>query len=409
MGSYSPPVITNAGLSIPTFQQIISYYIANYLQFFGQNSSTDDSNADIQLINILALALYDTNLALQSCYSNQAPSSAIGAALAVLVSVNGLQKKVATASTVGVTLTGTAGATVTNGQVVDSVYGYTWNLPALVTIGGGGTVTVTATCTVLGAVNVGPGTVTGIGTPTAGWTSVTNSAASVPGLPIEQDSQLRTRQAQSVALPSQTQVASLYAALLAIPGVTAVYVDNNTTSTTNGNSTPGHSIQTVVQAASSSGMTLAVATAILLNLNDGCGVYGTTSQSVTDPNTGISYTIEFDYATEVPIYVVVNAHPVAGGTLTTAQVTAIQNAVAAYINTLTIGETVSFGEIVTAAAAALNTNPSQPVVSIRSPLYLGTSFGGTSSADLAMAFNQIAQGLTGVDGSSHLYITVTSV
>ena len=354
--TFTPPSIGSAGLSIPSYQTILNYLVAQFQQIYGVTIALDNSSSDYQFLSIVALLISDMCQALQLEYNNRAPNFAIGAALDSLVSINGLARKAPTYSTVSLTITGTAGAVITDGQVTDTVFGYTWILPTPFTIGGGGTITVTATCQTAGAVEIpassGPTQYFNIATPQAGWTGVTNASASSPGEPVEADSQLRTRQSISVELPSETLLAGTYAGLLAVPGVTRVNIDENTGSTTNSNGTPGHSIQAVVEG----GVALDIATAIYNNRGIGPGTYGTTTVAVTDLNTGVVMNISFDYAVEVPIYVIVNAHPTSGS-LTSQQTSAIQAAIVAYLNSLEIGETVSFGAIVAAASNAVNPNP----------------------------------------------------
>ena len=393
MGAYAPPAITSAGLTVPGFQAIYNYFIAQYQQIYGQSVVIDNSNPDVQLISLFALAAADGFSALQLDFNNHSPNFAIGAALSSLVKINGLQRKVATFSTVGVTLTGTPGAVITSGVVQDTVAGNRWDLPTSVTIGGGGTVSVIATCETAGAVNVPIGSVTVIATPTAGWTSVTNAAASTPGQPVEADSQLRTRQALSVAAPSETLLAGTLAAIAAVPNVTRYAIDENTGSTTNGNGTPGHSIQATVEG----GNQTTIAQAIFENRGIGCGTFGDVTIAVTDPNTGITLNISFNQPpTYVPIYVIINAHLLPGGT--SATLTAIAQAVVNYLNILQIsggtGSTtvISFGELIQ-AAASVNLDPQVPIVSIRSPFFFGTTASPSTSTDVPLTFGEAAQGI----------------
>lgn len=386
MSQYAPPVITATGLTTPSFNDIYNYYLEQFQLIYGTGVVTDPSSADIQQINILALAAADVMAALVMEYNNRAPNFAIGAALDSLVSLNGLVRKASTLSTVFVTLTGTSGAVVTNGVVVDDVFGYRWDLPISVTIGVAGT-TVLATCETPGTVNVGPGTVIGIASPTAGWTGVTNASASVPGQPVEADSQLRTRQGISVELPSQTILAGTIAAIAAVSGVTRYAVDENTTGTTNGNGTPGHSIQAVVEG----GTDADVAQAIFDNRGLGCGTSGSTTVAVTDPLTGLTMNISFDRPAYQSIFVSLNAHNQAGGSITAAQRLAIQNGLAAYLNGLQLAAVISYGELVYEAAAAVNTNPELPNVSIRAGLKFATTSTPTTDADIVLGFGVAAQ------------------
>jgi hypothetical protein len=195
MGAYTAPTITAAGLTIPSYQAVFNYLIGQYQSIYGANVNLDNSNADIQFISIIALAIVDVLNAVQLDYNNRSPVYAIGAALDTLVALNGLTRKQASFSTCQVILSG-APSTVVNNGVLEDVNGNLWNLPSTVTIGGGGTVTTTATAQVPGAIDAQIGQISGIvGGVTSGWTSVTNAVASVDGQPVETDSQLRTRQA----------------------------------------------------------------------------------------------------------------------------------------------------------------------------------------------------------------------
>jgi hypothetical protein len=418
--SYAAPSVGPTGLTINSYQDILAYYLAGFQSIYGSTVYLGNDSADFQLLSLIALVAADANNALELAYNQQSPTTAIGAGLSSVVANNGLQRLAATFSTCQVVLTGTPGAVINNG-VVGDINGNLWNLPPVVTIGGGGTVTAIATAQVTGAINItAPNQIVNIETPTAGWTAVNNNSnVAVAGQPVETDSQLRERQAESTELPSETLLAGTIAAVLAVPGVTRINNSpvlgtdgtpsiNNPTGSTDDWGNPAHSITVVVDG----GNTLAVATAIFNNRGigaltngnvSGSPVAGTQTINVTDPNSGIVTPISFiQPPVAVPIFVIVNGHPTAGGSLTTAQIAAIQNGVAAYLNSLQIGETVSFGELVQAAASAVNPDPSVPVVSIRSPLFFGISASPSTSTDVAIAFYKVATGSAG-------NITVNSV
>jgi uncharacterized phage protein gp47/JayE len=389
MSSFPNPVVGSTGLTVPQYTDIYDYLIAQYQAVYGQNVYLGNDSPDQQLISIFALALADAYNTLQLDFNNHSPNFATGAALSSLVKLNGLTRQVASASTCAVQLTGVAGTVVTNGIVVD-VNGNSWALPSSVTIGGGGTVVVTATCTVVGNINASIGQLTTIGTPTNGWTSVTNTVAATPGQPVEADSQLRTRQALSTELPSISLIAGTIAGIAAVLGVTRYEVDENTTGTTNGNGTPGHSIQPIVEG----GTNLAVATSIYTNKSIGCGTYGGSyspqAVPVTDPVTGVVTTINFGRPQYLPIYVIVNAHLLTGGT--SATITAIQTAIVNYLNSLQIGEIISYGALV-ATAMSVNANLSVPIVSVHS-LFFATTPAPTTITDITPSFGQVSQGVT---------------
>lgn len=381
--AYVAPTISSAGLVIPSYTDILNDLLGQYQSIYGQSVYLGVDSADYQWISVVALKLSDTMQALQLAYNARSPLTAIGSDLDSIVKINGIARKTASYSTCLVTISGTTGAVITNGVVKD-VNGFLWSLPASATIGAGGSA-ILATCQTSGSINALAGQISLISTPAAGWVSVTNPAPASVGSPIELDSQLRARQSVSVALPSRTMIAGTMAALIATPGVTRYAIDENATSSTNANGTPPHSITCVVE----NGIATAVAQAIYNNRGIGCGTNGTTTINVTDAYTNAVLPISFDRPTYVPIYVAISVHALTG--YTTATTAAISTALVAYLNSLQIGELVVLSELY-GAVLTVRPNPDLPMFSIRA-LTLGTSASPTGTADVTMAFNQVAQGV----------------
>jgi uncharacterized phage protein gp47/JayE len=403
MSSYAPPTISSAGLTIPQFAALNTFLQQSFLGIYGQNIVLDNSNSDTELLGIFATAQSDLCSFLQLVFNNQSPTFAIGAGLDNIVAINGIAREPATYSTVQATLSGTAGTVITDGEATDDVYGYTWNLPASVTIGSGGTVTVTATCATIGAVNIPPSSLTGIGTPTSGWNSVTNSSASTPGNPVEADSQLRTRQGISQERPSLTPLEATLAAILAVDGVTAATVLENFTGSTDGLGNPAHSISAVVVGGSSA----EVAQAIYGNKGIGADTNGSTGGTLVTVDvagaSGIVIPINYATPTAVSIYVSLEVHLFAGATFSVVEAE-IQAALVAYINGLPLATpgtastttlpTLSFGELV---AAANSPNLSgAPTYSVRAAsFFFGTSSSPSTNTDVTLAFYQQSVSATG--------------
>jgi hypothetical protein len=89
-------------------------------------------------------------------------------------------------------------------------------------------------------------------------------------------------------------------------------------------------------------------------------------------------------------YTVLNVHLLSGSTAAT--LTSIQSAITNYLNGLQIGEEVTQSALY-AAAMAVTPNLSSPIFSIKG-LYLGTTALPSTTADIAIAFNAVAQGVT---------------
>lgn len=277
--AYSPPAISSAGLTIPSYSDIISDMVSSARSIFGQDIYLDPSSQDYQLLSIFALKLNDALSALQAVYGNRGPQTAIGAGLDSLVKLNGLARLLATSSTCVVTVTGVAGTIVTNGVVKDTS-GFLWNLPTSVTIGQGGTVTATATCQTAGPVAAAAGTLTIINTPTYGWTSVTNAAAATVGTAVETDSALRARHASSTALPSKTVLEGTEAAIGATSGVTRSVVYENDQANLPGYEVSGPSPSTNISAGP--GTTFQIAA----DADVGTGTYHAVTLTLTSLTTG---------------------------------------------------------------------------------------------------------------------------
>lgn len=393
---YQSPSISAAGLSVPSYQDILADNIAQYLKIYGQNQYVKPDSAIYQLLAVLSLKQSDTMKALQYAYNQSSPATAVGAGLDRIVKINGLVRKPYSFSTVGLTVTGTPGTQIINGIAQDT-NGNQWALASPITIPGGGSINVTATATLPGAITASIGTVNIIATPMGGWTGVTNAAAASPGTPVEMDSQLRARQAISVALPSKTMLNGTIAAIAQLTGVTRYNILENPTGATDSIGNPAHSLTAVVEG----GTIQAIAQAIYNNRGIGCltnglasgsSVGGTQSVNVADPTTGFVLAIGFiSPPTYVPIFVTVNAHLLQGGT--SATITAIHDAIVNYLNSLQIGELVSFAALY-AAAMSVNPNLSAPIFTINS-LFSGTSAAPSGTADIAMLFYKVSQGISG--------------
>lgn len=371
---YVAPYVGPTGLVVSNYTSILNDNLQAYLNIYGSSQYVGPDSAVYQLLSILSLKQADQNAALQLVYNQSSPQTAVGAGLDRVVKMNGLARLPYTFSTAPLTLTGTAGTVLTNAYAQDQ-NGNLWAIPSPTTITGG-SVTVVGTCTTPGNITADAGTITIRATPVDGWTAVTNATAATVGDPVEPDSSLRARQAISVALPALTPIASTIAAVLAITGVTRVApgyptpggpgtsIENPTGSTDSWNN-PAHSITMVVEG----GATLDVASAIYAKKTIGCLTNGTTTQAVTDPNTGYVENISFYRPTYVQPYIGVYLSPLTG--YSSAVLSAVQTALVDYLNSLSIGEAVIYSSLYGAITGVMP-NPAQPEFSVKA-LTLGTA------------------------------------
>lgn len=395
--AYFAPYVDATGLHVPTYQDIYSYILTQYCGIYGVTLSQNLSTSDIQDITNRALMINDCMNMLQLVWNGMSPVTAIGVQEDMLYKLNGIARNAATYSTVSLSITGTPLATLSNLVAADQS-GNLWNLPTSFVLDGSGNATVIGTAQNIGAIVAAASSVTIMQTPTANWNSVTNAAAAIPGAPIETDSEFRARQAISVALPSQSLVVGTLGAIGAIDGVTRYSVGiatpegpgtsiENPTGSTDSWGNPAHSITMVVEGATD----LEVATAIYTNKTPGAYTNGSTMVPVTDSTTLVVEDIRFYRPTYTPIYVSLTIEPLPG--YTSATTAAINAALVTYLNDLQIGENVTISALYAAAMAVMPTILA-PLFSITA-LTAGTTSGPVGTIDIPIAFNAVAQTVTG--------------
>lgn len=373
--------VTAEGISAPDYQTILDTLTSYFQQIYGSDAYLDPDSKDGQMVALVALAIHDANNTAISVYNCFSPATGYGAALTSNVKINGIARRGATNSTLDLVLTGTAGTSITNGTVKDT-NNVIWRLPASVTIGVGGTVTVTATCSNSGAVAALAGTITTINTPTRGWASVTNPAAATVGAPAETDTELRIRQGQSVALPSLTPFEGVDGAIANVAGVIRHKLYENDTGATDSNGLPPHSISAIVDG----GDVNEIAQTIRGNKGQGTATYGTTSVTVPDTY-GNPHVIGFSRSTDVPIYGHITLKAFTGYT---SQIgVQIQQAVADYINGLTIGDDVLLSRIYSPANLGVVSGGNARYYDIQE-LLIGKSAGSVAAANIIIAYNESA-------------------
>lgn len=373
--------VTASGISAPDYQTILSKITAYFQQIYGTDAYLNPDSKDGQLVALVALAVHDANNTAIQVYTSFSPSTALTDALTRNVKINGIARKPPTNSTVDLTLSGATGTTITNGSVKDT-NGIIWNLPASVTIGVGGSVTVTAASAVPGAVAAVIGSVTQINTPTRGWTGVTNSVAASVGSDVEKDSALRIRQGQSVAIPSLTPFDAVDGALANVAGVTRHKLYENDTGATDANGIPRHSIAAIVEG----GDVTLIAQTIRGKKGQGVGTFGSTTTQVPDKY-GNPHNISFSRPANVPIYVALVLKVFTGYTTQIGE--QIKQAIADYINSLTIGDDVLLSRLYSPANLGVVSGGNARYYDINS-LQIGKLASAVSASNIIIAYNESA-------------------
>lgn len=332
-------VIDATGAHRPDLATCINYFVNAYQQIYGTDAYLGSDSQDGELLGLLGAALDDVNGECVAAYNAYSPATAMGVGLDANVKINGIRRKSPTFSTAPVLCVGPFGTTV-NGGIIGDAAGNSWTLPNF-TIDISGQIVVTATCLVPGAILAPIGSINQIKTQTFGWQSVSNTAAAVPGAPVETDPQLKARQAVSTMQPAASPFEAVQANVWALPAIIRMQGYENVTNAPDANGIPGHSIAIVVDG----GDALSVAQAIS-GKSGGCGTYGSTNQTLVD-KFGIPHAIAFSYVIEPPVTYGLTIRALNGFSLNS--VALIQQAVSDYTNSLKIGAAVQLNRVFAAA------------------------------------------------------------
>jgi uncharacterized phage protein gp47/JayE len=352
-------------------------------QFFGNygdDISVNPEDPDGEWLEKEAQARNDIEQTALTLYNQNSPAGAVGAALSRLVRLIGITRKAAQKTIVAIAVTGDNGTVIPAGSLINDEDDS--DLPPFevmapgITISGG-TGTGTAECTGSGPFVVSTGRLTHIQTVIAGWDTVTNTADATPGRDVEQDPQLRVRHAESAAMPSQSLVDGLRAAISDLAGVDDVAVFENASGATNVRGEPAHSIHAIVDGGSSAD----IANAIWTKASMGCTKFGAQSFVVFDTQ-GNPQTMWWDVPVDVDVYITVTLNR----TPNAFEEASIKNALVAFgVETSRIGQNVPHGDLYSPINdLEITGGPGLPsIVSI----HLGDAPAPTLPNDLVVAYN----------------------
>jgi len=332
-------IVDETGISAPTFAEVLTWLQAQFQTIYGIDIVLDADTQDGQLCAIFADAINDQNMTAVAVFNGFRPQYAVGAGLSSIVKINGIRRRVATQSSVILTVGGTVGTVIRNAYVGDNLnLDTTWFIAGPVTIPAAGVIDTQGLCTTFGAVTAAPGTITEIATEIPGWQTVTNNVAASPGAPIETDAQLRRRQTLSTSLPALTTQQSLEGNLLTLDGVTRARTYQNDTLQTDANGIPARSIAVVVEG----GDPHDIAQTISRIKAPGVPTYGSLTEVVYD-RYGVPNQINFFPLTDILVSMVVFLTGYQGYTDTIAQY--VQRSMAQFCNDMQIGAPLHLGDI----------------------------------------------------------------
>ncbi|MFT9441021.1 MAG: baseplate J/gp47 family protein [Acetobacter papayae] len=302
--SVPAPSFTDAGFVAPAESDILTGALADLNAAMGGNLNTDLSTPQGQLATSFTAALGDAYDQFLAILNGVDPERAFGRLQDAIGNIYFMTRKGATATVVTVVCTGAATTVVPEGTLVQDPSGYYYAADGAITLDATGTGTGTFSCTTLGAIACAANSIS-IYQSVTGLSSATNPAAGVTGTDEEGRAAFEARRENSVAGNSVGSLDAIAGSVSAVDGVTAAYVVDNSTAaavTTGGVSIAAHSLYVCVNG----GTDEAVALAILSKKPPGCGYTGTTTVTVTDPNSNYqtppTYSVSFTRAADTPLY-----------------------------------------------------------------------------------------------------------
>jgi uncharacterized phage protein gp47/JayE len=376
--------VDSTGFTIKTLQEVLADLDASLRTELGENLRLDADSVLGQIRGAIGTEISLVWEALGEVAAALDPDQAVGVYLDALAALSGITpRQQATRSTGTITVNGTSGTVIPAGsRVRDAASTVTVETTASATIAGATSVPVQALTT--GPIEAAAASLTVIVTPVAGWSSSTNAAALTPGQNIESDLQLRARREASLQASGTGTDGGIRASLLEIVEQ-AVVLSNRTTSTA-ADGTPAHAVRAILYPDPNSAIVeAAIATAYFGQLPAGIQAWGTSVTATVTDSQGVDHTIEWDYATEVDVYIDVTVTLAPGSDVVAAD---IQAAIVAYVNALEVGDDVRVLRVYQAIQAV-----SDEVLSASS-LAIDIVDPPVATSDLAIDIDEIARTAT---------------
>lgn len=293
-----PNVLDATGLTVMTREEVLTYLTEQFELIYGADVNLESDTPDGQWLGIITQLTTDLLDLVVQVYNSFSPDSAVGVVLDERCAINGIQRLGGTYTVTPVSITVNQSVNLygldqddEDTYTVSDNAGNRWILEETqlgVTVGThsysfraetpGANLTITNTITVPVTIVLG---VTAVNNPSSYTTLGTNE---------ESDANLRVRRAQSVGLAGQGWLASLYAALNNLTGMTSAYVYENKTDSTDSDGVPGHSIWVIVAGTATDAD---IAEAIYTKRNAGCGMFGSESYDITQVDDTV-FTVNWD-------------------------------------------------------------------------------------------------------------------
>jgi len=302
--------VVDSGLIVPDTSTLLEEVKDEWREAFGADVILEPETSQ-GVIVVQDTEVRDATVRNNVTVANQInPDYAGGVFLDAIWALTRGSRKPATRSTIaGVTLGGQTGTLVpANSVAVATATGARFLSATSVVIGEvtPGVATVDFIAEDFGPIAVAAGGLNAVASGVLGWETVSNPVAAVPGVLAESDIAGRRRRRQTLALQSVAMPEAIISRLYAIEEVESLQFRENITSATqviDGITLVEHSIWVCVKG----GTDAQIAEALLESKGVGPDYNGAVSVAIVEPASGQTYTVKFDRAVPVILFVRVTA------------------------------------------------------------------------------------------------------
>lgn len=298
------PTFGPNGFVAPSAGDILAGVQADIDTAFGGGVNPSLTTPQGQIATTQTAIVNDVNAQFLALANGIDPAYASGRFQDAIGRIYFLERTPAEATTVIATCGGLDTTVIPLGSLARATDGNIYASTAAVTIGPSGSAAVPFQCTVTGPIACPAGSLSEIYKAVPGWDTVTNAADGVVGNDVESRAEFEARRQASVALNARGSLASVRAAVLAVPNVLDAYVTENvlgTSAPVGGVTLAAHSLYVCVAGGAASD----VAKAIWTKKDPGCNYNGATTVTVYDTDGGYavppSYDVKFQIAAPLTI------------------------------------------------------------------------------------------------------------
>lgn len=252
------PVFGATGFIAPTQAAVLAGVQADYNTAFGGNLNPALNTPQGQLASSETAIVLDADAQFIALANSMDPAYATGRMQDAIGRIYLMTRIAAASTTVTATCSGAPGTLIPAGSQAIDQAGNRYVSTAPGTIGVGGTVTITFSSVLTGAIACPIGYLNAIYAAIPGWDSITNGVIGVIGNAVESRTAFEYRRQNSVAANAQGSLASILGAVFGVTGVLDAYAIDNVLDVTSGSVVTGSISTTSLNVTAVTSGTLAI-------------------------------------------------------------------------------------------------------------------------------------------------------